>query len=115
MFRRLKFFGIGAFSGVILLLFIFNKKDTKCAYFPNERVIDEILYKPMVIAPGITLTEKQLREEFLPACQVDFEKSKVEQQPCRLYIAKHKTTQQEIKIELCKDEAKVISISPTKP
>jgi hypothetical protein len=104
--KRLKFFGIGSMCGVILLLFIFNKKESKCSYFPNERVIAESLSKTIKINTDVPLKEDQIRKLILPATEINFKESKPDQKPCRSYIGYYpkEKPSKKIAFELCKDE-----------
>ena len=45
--KRLSFFLFGLSIGVIILIFISNKKDTRFNYMPNKRVLNDIYKKKM--------------------------------------------------------------------
>lgn len=112
--RKFKFYFLGFIPGLLLVLFILNKKGASCSYFPNDRVRAETLTKKFVFEPTFTqelnaqkLDEKFLRDEVLEKGTIDFDRSKAQEKPCPRYIISYPADQPKYEIEFlkCKEEA----------
>ena len=49
--KRLYFFLFGLSIGIMILIFVINKKDTRFNYSPNKRVLNDIYKKEFCISP----------------------------------------------------------------
>lgn len=53
MLRKFKFYFLGLIPGILLVMFILNKKGAQCTgYLPNSRVVAETMSKKFVYAEG---------------------------------------------------------------
>jgi len=58
--RKIKFFLIGLIPGLLLVMFILNKKGASCSgYLPNSRVIAETLSKDFAFSEEVKETIAQ--------------------------------------------------------
>ncbi|MBS1548892.1 MAG: DUF4258 domain-containing protein [Bacteroidetes bacterium] len=112
--RKLKFFFIGFIPGLILVLFILNKKGASCSYFPNDRVRAETATKKFVFSTEFQqamqenkIDEKFIKDSILVNGTIDFDKSKAQAEPCAEYLLLYpkKNPRLEIYYGKCKDEA----------
>ena len=73
--KRLYFFLFGLSIGIIILIFITNKKDTRFNYLPNKRVLNDIHKKTLVFKDSTDLiTKASFLEKFnikQALCQID--------------------------------------------
>ena len=70
--KRLSFFLFGLSIGVVILIFISNKKDTRFNYMPNKRVLNDIYKKKWVFKDSNQIISKN---DFLKNYDVNFSKS----------------------------------------
>ena len=56
--KRLSFFLFGLSIGVIILIFISNKKDTRFNYMPNKRVLNDIHKKKWIFKDSNQIISK---------------------------------------------------------
>lgn len=103
---RLAYYLFGALGGSIIVFFIFNKKDTRCSYFPNERVLNNIRSKPFHYSDAVSkdLSNKTIDsidiKNTLTLGDVDFDRSNLKtKQGGKLYVIEGQTTKHQ-KIEL---------------
>ena len=88
--RKLKFYFIGLLPGLLIVFFILNKKGASCSgYLPNSRVIAETLSKEFQYSEGfktqmqvLKINENYLKENILKKGEINFDKSKAQQEPC---------------------------------
>ncbi|MCF6350939.1 MAG: hypothetical protein L3J23_07925 [Flavobacteriaceae bacterium] len=91
LLKRFKLFGSGMFLGILLLLFFFNGKKSKCTWFPNEKALAYIRNKNIEYAPSLRtqLTIKRIDSstinQILLKGNINFSKSKQRQKPCQKY------------------------------
>ncbi|MBP9794277.1 MAG: DUF4258 domain-containing protein [Flavobacterium sp.] len=102
---RLSYYLFGALGGSIIVYFVFSKKETRCSYFPNERVLNNIRTKPFHYSDAAS---KVLDEEWIDSLDVkntltlgdvDFDRSNIKVGAAKLYVIEGKTTKNQ-KIEL---------------
>ena len=120
MLRKFKFYFLGLIPGILLVMFILNKKGAQCTgYLPNSRVVAETLSKKFVYSEGfaaemqtLKLDEKFLRDSILRDGFVDFDKSNAQKKPCPTYFLTSKEDQPkyEITFEKCEKTATFTSI-----
>ena len=92
--KRLYFFLFGLSIGIIILIFITNKKDTRFNYVPNKRVLNDIHKKTWVFKDSTDLITKA---SFLEKFNVNFSKSNVKLDSCKVYFVESDTKNFEIK------------------
>lgn len=106
MLRKFKFYFLGLIPGILLVMFILNKKGAQCTgYLPNSRVVAETMSKKFVYAEGfaaemqtLKLDEKFLRDSILTDGFVDFDKSDAQKKPCPTYFLTSKEDQPKYEI-----------------
>lgn len=108
--KRILTFGIGFFIGIIILIFILDKKDVEFNYGPNARVIDEIQSNEVQkISADVEnfLSNSEIDStafrQIIDEAEVIFSKSNQRQKPCRDFFLESSYNQQNlaIKLELC--------------
>lgn len=112
--KRLVYFAIGLFIGIIFVQIILDKKglsltDYFSDYFPNGRVLNTLNSKQRVFdQKALTFFQNQQIdtnkiENFFKEGVVNFEKSRQREKPCNYYFldAKYQKMQLGIKIKNC--------------
>lgn len=101
--------------GCFVVAAIFSGKDTRCNYFPNARVLNNLRTKPFQYSPKAikTLNEKWVDtadvKNTLTYGDVDFDKSNVPVKSGKLYIIEGKTVKnQEIILKVVNYENKAV-------
>lgn len=118
--RKLKFYLIGLLPGLLIVFFILNKKGASCSgYLPNSRVIAETLSKEFTYSEefktqmqNLKIDENFLKDSILQKGEINFDRSKAQQEPCPQYllVSPEKNSKYEITFEKCKNEAKFITL-----
>lgn len=109
LLHRFKLYGVGFAIGIALLLFIFNGKNTRCTWFPNERILNIIRKKNIEYSPSInSLIQNKIIDStdinfFLLNGNINFSKSQVKNLPCRKYWidGKVKDNKATLHIKIC--------------
>ena len=89
--KRLIYFAIGLFIGLIFVKIIFDKKDVSFDYLPNDRVLKTLRTKSRVFDDKALefFTKKDIDtaqiERFLTDASVNFNESKQRLKPCNYY------------------------------
>ncbi len=106
-YQRFAYYLVGLVMGSFVVTAIFIGKDTRCNYFPNARVLNDIRTKPFYYSPE---AEKTLAERWVDTADirntltygdVDFDKSNVMVEKAKLYTVDGQTTKkQQITIEI---------------
>ncbi|CAM2999271.1 protein of unknown function [Flavobacterium succinicans] len=104
---RFAYYLIGLIMGLFAVAAIFSGKDTRCNYFPNARVLNDLSNKPFIYSEKASqiLSEKWIDtidiKNTLKFGDVDFYKSNLSVAKGKLYTVHGKTTQnQEITLEV---------------
>ena len=118
--RKLKFYLIGLLPGLLIVFFILNKKGASCSgYLPNSRVIAETLSKEFTYSEefktqmqNLKMDENFLKDSILQKGEINFDRSKAQQEPCPQYllVSPNKNSKYEITFEKCKNEAKFLTL-----
>jgi hypothetical protein len=105
--HRFAYYLIGLIMGLFFVAAIFSGKDTRCNYFPNARVLNDLRNKPFYYSDKASqiLAEKWIDttdiKNTLKFGDVDFDKSNVELKKGKLYIIEGQTTKkQEITLKV---------------
>jgi Domain of unknown function (DUF4258) len=102
---RLSYYLFGALGGSIIVFAILNKKESRCSYFPNERVLNNLRTKSFHYSDNAS---KILAEEWIDSIDikntlthgdVDFDRSNTKMGSKKFYIIEGQTTKNQ-KIEL---------------
>ena len=95
---RLMFYFFGFLMGCGFLFFVLNKKNTRCSYLPNDRVLKNISSKPFYYSDEAS---KKLAQSWLDTIDVkntmlfgdvDFDRSNKKIGSGKLYVIEGKTT-----------------------
>ena len=104
---RFAYYLIGLLMGLFVVAAIFSGKDTRCNYFPNARVLNDLRNKPFVYSDKASqiLNEKWVDtadiKNTLKFGDVDFDKSNLPLDIGKLYTIYGKTAKnQEITVEV---------------
>ena len=118
--RKLKFYLLGLLPGLLIVFFILNKKGASCSgYLPNSRVIAETLSKEFTYSEefktqmqNLKIDENFLKDSILQKGEINFHRSKAQQEPCPQYllVSPEKNSKYEITFEKCKNEAKFLTL-----
>ena len=118
--RKLKFYLLGLLPGLLIVFFILNKKGASCSgYLPNSRVIAETLSKEFTYSEefktqmqNLKINENFLKDSILQKGEINFDRSKAQQEPCPQYllVSPDKNSKYEITFEKCKNEAKFLTL-----
>lgn len=112
---RLTYYLFGFIVGCFFLFFVFGKKNTRCSYFPNERVLNNLRSKAFYYSKQ---SSKILAESWIDTIDikntltygdVDFERSNVKKGAGKLYTIIGKTIKNEpIELEVLNFEEKAV-------
>lgn len=115
LYQRFAYYLIGLILGFFVVGAIFLGKDTRCNYFPNARVLNDLSSKPFIYSEQASAV---LKEQWIDTVDikntlkfgdVDFDKSNIPFEKGKLYIVYGKTTQnQPITLEVVNYENKAI-------
>jgi hypothetical protein len=114
-FHRFAYYLVGLVIGLFFVSMIFSGKDTRCNYFPNARVLNDLRNKPFEYSEKASkvLAEKWIDtidiKNTLEYGDVDFDNSNTEFNKAKLYVIEGKTTKnQEIILKVSNRENKAI-------
>jgi len=113
--HRFAYYLIGLIMGCFFVALVFSGKDTRCNYFPNARVLNNLRTKPFEYSDKAiqTLNEKWVDttdvKNTLTYGDVDFDQSNVPLKKGKLYIIEGKTVKnQEIILKVINYENKAV-------
>ncbi|MFV5690045.1 DUF4258 domain-containing protein [Flavobacterium sp. ZT3R25] len=111
--HRFAYYLIGLILGLFFVAAIFSGKDTRCNYFPNARVLNDLRNKPFDYSEKASqiLAEKWIDtidiKNTLQYGDVDFDKSNTEFRKEKVYVIEGKTLKgQEIILKIKNEEGK---------
>ena len=96
--HRFAYYLIGLTMGSFVVAAVFSGKDTRCNYFPNARVLNDLRNKPFHYSDkaSLILAEKWIDTSDIKNClkygDVDFDKSNIKVGTGKLYTIDGKTT-----------------------
>ena len=113
--HRFAYYLVGLVIGLFFVSLIFSGKDTRCNYFPNSRVLNDLRNKPFHYSEKASqiLTEKWVDtsdiKNSLKFGDVDFDQSNVVYKKGKLYIIEGKTVKnQEIILKVINYDNKAV-------
>jgi hypothetical protein len=113
--HRFAYYLIGLIMGSFFVAAVFSGKDTRCNYFPNARVLNDIRNKPFHYSDkaSLILSEKWIDtidiKNTLKFGDVDFDNSNIKVGNGKLYRINGKTiTNQEITLEVINYSEKAV-------
>ncbi|MFN8326443.1 DUF4258 domain-containing protein [Flavobacterium sp.] len=106
-YQRFAYYLVGFSIGMFIVVVVWSGKDTRCNYFPNARVLNDIRNKPFHydIEASRRLSEDWVDtidiKNTLKYGDVDFDKSNIKTEGGKLYVIYGKTTKkQDITLEI---------------
>jgi hypothetical protein len=113
--HRFAYYLIGLIMGGFIVAAIFSGKDTRCNYFPNARVLNDLSTKPFFYSDkaSLILSQKWVDttdiKNTLKLGDVDFDNSNIPFKKGKLYIIDGKTKKnQQITIKVINYENKAV-------
>ncbi|OMQ09006.1 DUF4258 domain-containing protein [[Flexibacter] sp. ATCC 35103] len=113
--HRFAYYLVGLVMGCFFVALVFSGKDTRCNYFPNARVLNNLRTKPFQYSEKAiqTLNEKWIDtadiKNTLKFGDVDFDQSNVSFKKGKLYIIEGKTVKnQEVILKVINYENKAV-------
>ena len=113
--HRFAYYLVGLVMGCFFVALVFSGKDTRCNYFPNARVLNNLRTKPFQYSEKATQT---LNEKWIDTADikstltygdVDFDQSKVKIKNGKIYIIEGKTAKnQEIILKVINYDKKAV-------
>jgi hypothetical protein len=98
--QRFAYYLIGLIMGGFIVAAIFSGKDTRCNYFPNARVLNDLSTKPFFYSDKASLI---LSQKWVDTADIkttlklgDFDKSNVSFKKGKLYIIDGKTKKNQL-------------------
>jgi Domain of unknown function (DUF4258) len=97
-YQRLAYYLVGFTMGLFVVALVWSGKDTRCNYFPNARVLNDLRNKPFHYSLEAS---ERLKEDWIDTLDIkntmtygdiDFDKSNVKKEGGKLYIIEGKTT-----------------------
>jgi hypothetical protein len=119
---RFAYYLVGFVIGCFFVALVFSGKDTRCNYFPNARVLNDLRSKPFVYSAKAqeVLNQKWVTEtdvkNTLTYGDVDFDQSNVEVKKGKLYIIEGKTAKNQaivLKVINYTEKAELVDILKT--
>lgn len=114
-YQRFAYYLVGLVMGCFFVAMVLSGKDTRCNYFPNARVLNDLSSKPFTVSDNAAT---KLKENWvgmidikrtLKYGDVDFDKSNVKYKNGKIYIVEGKTTNnQPIILEMINYTDKVV-------
>jgi Domain of unknown function (DUF4258) len=112
---RFAYYLLGFIIGCFFVAAVFSGKDTRCSYFPNSRVLNDLRNKPFEYSEQAS---KVLAESWIDTIDikntltygdVDFDNSNVKFENGKIYFVEGKTTKnQEILLEVVNYSGKAV-------
>ncbi len=123
MRQRFTLYGIGFAMGIVIVFFFLGGKRASCNWMPNDRILNIIERKQLVYGDQIEQNLKEAEADsldiraILKNGDIDFSKSRVKNEPCRLYWIEGQGKQSSllISVELCDSIATVSSLKRLPP
>lgn len=118
MRKRFALYGFGFAMGLVLVFFFLGGKRASCNWLPNDRILNIIRQKEVLLSEEVKRDMKSLGTDSLSVYRilengnVDFSKSRVKNEPCRLYWIQGSESQEAIliSVEVCDSVATVNSL-----
>ena len=104
MKKRFALYGFGFAIGIILVFFFLGGKKASCNWMPNDRMLQIIRGKHIVYSQKVqeqietTVLDSVAINNILIAGDIDFSKSQVKNDPCRIYLINGSKQQENITI-----------------
>ena len=118
MKKRFTLYGSGFVLGILMVFFFLGGKRASCNWLPNDRILNIIRQKQINLNEEVRSQLNEIGSDSLDIYRmlengdVDFSKSRVKNNPCRLYWIQGEGEQKElvITVEVCDSVATVNSL-----
>jgi len=118
MKKRFTLYGSGFVLGILMVFFFLGGKRASCNWLPNDRILNIIRQKQINLNEEVRSQLNEIGSDSLDIYRmlengdVDFSKSRVKNDPCRLYWIQGEGEQKElvITVEVCDSVATVNSL-----
>lgn len=115
MKKRFTLYGFGFVIGIVLVFFFLGGKRASCNWLPNDRILNIIRQKQINLSDEVKSHLAEIGSDSLDIYRmlengdVDFSKSQVKNDPCRLYWIQGQEEQKQlvITVEVCDSVATV--------
>ena len=119
MKKRFTLYGFGFVIGLLIVFFFLGGKRASCNWLPNDRILNIIRQKKILYSKEVTRQLSESRADsldirsILESGDVDFSKSRVKNEPCRLYWIQGEGKQEPyvITVEVCDSLATVLTFT----
>ena len=119
MKKRFTLYGFGFAIGLLIVFFFLGGKRASCNWLPNDRILNIIRQKKILYSEEVTRQLSESRADsldirsILESGDVDFSRSRVKNEPCRLYWIQGEGEQDSyvITIEVCDSLATVLTFT----
>lgn len=100
-YQRFAYYLVGLIMGGFFVAMVFSGKDTRCNYFPNARVLNDLRNKPFNYSIEAS---RKLSEDWIDTLDIkntlthgdiDFDKSNISYEKGKLYVIEGQTTKKE--------------------
>jgi hypothetical protein len=118
MKKRFTLYGSGFVLGILMVFFFLGGKRASCNWLPNDRILNIIRQKQINLNEEVRNQLNEIGSDSLDIYRmlengdVDFSKSRVKNDPCRLYWIQGEGEQKQlvITVEVCDSVATVNSL-----
>jgi hypothetical protein len=104
MKKRFALYGFGFAIGIILVFFFLGGKKASCNWMPNDRMLQIIRSKHIEYSDNLqeqiktAVLDSSAINDILISGDIDFSKSQVKNNPCRIYLINGSKQQENITI-----------------
>jgi hypothetical protein len=118
MKKRFALYGFGFAMGLLMVFFFLGGKNASCNWLPNDRILNIISQKQIMYSEQVKNHLREIGSDsldiraILENGDVDFSKSRVKNDPCRMYWIQGEGKQRPlvITVEVCDSVATVNSL-----
>lgn len=123
MKTRFGLYGFGFAIGIVLVFFFLGGKDSSCNWMPNARMLQIIRSKQINYSPEVqnkinsAIIDSTDINQILVDGDIDFSKSQVKNNPCRMYLINGTIKKQnaELTVKICDSIATIETLKLNKP
>lgn len=118
MKKRFAFYGFGFAMGIVLVFFFLGGKDSSCNWLPNARMLEIIRSKQITYSLEVqdkintAIIDSIDINQILITGDIDFQKSQVKNNPCRMYFINGEIKDQkaEVTVKICDSIATIETV-----
>ena len=112
--NRVGYYFIGLSFGIIIMIFIFNQKGTRCNYSPQSRVLNDLKNKKWIYneTKNDSLIDSLKYFNWIQNGKINFSKSDFKKDSCNIYCIE--SIQNKIKVEIyvlnCNENVRLVEM-----